>query len=200
LWIIAVIIIGSLVVLGILLLSIPIDLAADFDSLGKPRFTMNWAWFFGLITRDIKFKKRDPKRKKPPRKTGLLKIIGRIRSGSNIILTRGFVVQVLRLVKRIFRRIKIRYLEAEWHIGLDYPDETFYLFVLTEPINRLLNYSLPYPVSIQPSFSGPCFEGHLRVKVRFYPVLLVPLLMQFVFSVPTFRVVRQVVVARWRRK
>ncbi len=198
-WIIAVIVIGSLIVLGILLLSIPFDLAVELEVYGKPRLSVKWAWFFGWLGKEIKFGRRAPKQKKARRKYGLVKTVKRIQSAAKIIQTRGLIGQIFRLIKRIFHQLKIKRLEGEWYVGLDDPDETFYLFMLTEPINQLLNYSTDYPVSIHSSFIEPRFEGYLRSDLRLYPIRLIPPLMQFVFSVPTLRVIKQVVAVRWRR-
>ncbi len=198
-WIIAVIVIGSLVVLGILLLSMPFDLAVELEVYGKPELTVNWAWSFGLIKKRMKIRRTPSTKKKPRQKQGLIKTIRRIQSASGIVRTKGFLGQVIKLAQRIFHRIKIKRLETEWFIGLDDPEATFYLFTLTEPVNRLVNYSLPYSINIRPSFIEPGLQGYLRTDLRLYPIRMVPPFLQFVFSRPTLRVIRHVVGSRWRR-
>jgi len=203
LWIIAVIVIGSLIALVILLLAIPFDLAMALDVHGQTQFDLSWGWFFGLVHKKLKFKKRVPETIKPqpqPKpKAGLKKTAARIRSVVSIIKTRGFTGQIIRLIKRTFHQLKIRKMEGDWKIGLDDPYETFYLWALTKPINHLLNNTLHYSINIGTDFSEPGIEGYLTAELRLYPIQLVPPLFQFVFSAPTFRVLKRVLAGRWRR-
>ena len=205
-WIIVAGIIGGLAVLLVLLLSMPFDLAAGLDYHGRLKYSLKWAWAFGLVSREVRFRKRAPakpaKPKKPGKarkKSGLKTTLDRIRFALDLIRTRGLLGHIGRLARRTLRRLNIRRLEAEWFVGLENPDETFYLFMLTEPFNRLLNYRVPYPVSIRPCFIEAAFEGYLELELRLFPIRLALPMIQFVFSVPVFRVMRKVVTAWWRR-
>jgi hypothetical protein len=200
LWIIVIIVIGSLVLLGVLLLAIPFDLYMEFDVHGKSRFSVNWSWFFGLIKKEIKFKRSTAPHKKPSPQKSTFKTIQRGRELLSIIRTPGIIGHTLRFIQRIIRQFRIRELESEWYIGLDSPDETFYLFTLTEPLNRILNYYWPYALSIRPSFIESCLEGYLRGNLRLYPILLLPPMAQFIFSIPAFRVLKQVIGNRWKKR
>lgn len=185
--------------LGILILSIPFDLSFRFEFYGKPKFDLRWAWFFGLLSREVKPGKRKPKKPRARRKFELSQTIERIRAASEFLQIKGLITQFIRLIKRTFRRFKIRELEVEFHVGLDDPSETFYLFAITEPLNRLLNHLQPYPISIRPSFVEPIFEGYAHGSVRIYPIRLAPPLVQFIFSPPVFKLIRKMVAARWKR-
>jgi hypothetical protein len=198
-WIIVVAIIGGLIVLGILLLSIPFDLSFRFESYDERKFELRWAWFFGLLSRDIKPGKRNPVKPQARRKFELGRILQRIRTTSEYSRIKGLITQVLRLIKRVFRTFKIRELEAEFRVGLDDPSENFYLFAITEPFNLLVNNLQPYPVSVHTSFVGPVFEGFAHGSMRIYPIRLVLPMAQFIFSAPVFRLVRKMVAARWKR-
>jgi hypothetical protein len=198
-WIIVVSIIGGLIVLGTLLLSIPFDLACRFEFYGKAEFNLRWAWFFGLLSRYIKPGKGKSERPQARRKFDLSRILQRIRSASEFLRIKGLMAQFLRLVKRVFRSLKIRKLEVEFTAGLDDPSENFYLFAITEPFNQLINYIQPYPVSIRSSFVGPVFEGHAYGSIRIYPIRLVLPVAQFILSPPVFRLMRSMVAARWKR-
>jgi hypothetical protein len=205
LWIIAVIVVGSLATVAVLLLSMPFDLALETDFHGRLKYALKWSWSFGLIGRDVKFKRGAPRkpqktaRKKPRQKAGLRKTGIYVRLALDIIRIRGLLGHIIRFIKRICRRIKIKRLESEWELGLGDPDETFYLFMLTEPINRLLNYTVPYPVSIRPSFTEAVLEGYFNCTLRVYPIRFFIPVMQFIFAVPTFRVIMKVISARWRK-
>jgi hypothetical protein len=196
-------VIGSLGALVILLLSVPFDVAVELDVHGKPKFTLNLAWFFGLINKKVESKKKVAKPKKPEKlrpKVRRNKTLGTIRFIIDIIRTKGLIGQTAKLVKRTYRRVKIKSLEAEWNVGLDDPYETFQLFTLTEPINQILYYSQPYPINIRPNFIEPVLEGYAKADVRLYPIQFVPPFLMFIFSIPTFRVIRKIVRSRWRRK
>jgi hypothetical protein len=174
-WIIVVSIIGGLIVLGILLLSIPIDLAFQFEFYGQAKFNLRWSWLFGLLSRDVKPGK--PKLKpKPRRKFSIWRTLRSIRSASENLWTKGLMTQFFRLIKGVFRQFKIRNLDINFHVGLDDPSETAYLFALTEPLNRLLAHVQPYSVSIQPSFVEPVFEGYAHGSVRVYAFYTVHIL------------------------
>ncbi len=206
-WIIIVIVIGSLAVLGLLILSIPFDLVVDLNTNNQPKLAVNWEWLFGLVKREIKFgrpaskrkKSREKLQEKPRDRFGLIKMMRRTQSILKIIKTRGFFDQIFKFLRRIIHQIKIRRLESEWYIGPDSPDEAFYLFALTEPLNMVIHNWVSHPVNIQPSFVEPGINGYLRIDLRIYPILLFPPLILFVFSIPTLKVIRQVIAARWRR-
>lgn len=199
-WIIVVAIIGGLIVLGILLLSIPFDLTFRFESYSRPKFELRWAWFFGLLSGDFKPGKRKPGKSKARRKFDLILIQERVRTTLEFLRIRGLVTQFFIFIKRVWRSFKIRDFEAEFNIGLDDPSETFYLFAITEPFNRLINYVQPYAINIRPNFAEPVFEGYAHGSFRIYPFLLVPPMVQFIFSPPSFRLMGRMVAIRWKRK
>jgi hypothetical protein len=197
-WIIVVSVIGGLIVLGTLALSVPLELAWRFEIYGKARFHLRWSWLFGLVGRE--FKSRQPAKKSKTRsKFNLSKTIQNLRTGGEFLRVDGLLKQLIRFFKRSFRCFKIKHLEAEFNIGLDDPTETFYLFTLTEPVNRILEITQPYNIRIQPSFAEPVFEGFFRGKLRVFPVQLVPPALQLIFSAPTFRVIRKAILLRWRK-
>jgi hypothetical protein len=198
-WIIVLAVIGGLLLLGIILLLIPLDLSWQLEVYGKPRSRLRWAWLFGGISREIKPGQRAPQKEKTQRKIGISQVIKGIRIFLDFLRIKGLINQLQKFMKGAFHSIKIRDLEAWLHVGLDDPAETFYLFAATEPINRIFDYTLPYPVHIQPAFEEAVFEGYFNGAIRVYPIRLIPPLAQLVFSAAAFRVVRKVVVYRWRR-
>ncbi len=198
-WIIVVSIIGGLILLGILVLSIPLDLAWRLEIYGKARFYLRWRWLFGLIDQEFKTRRQPAKKKKSHGKFNFKKTIQRLRKAGEFMQIKGLLKQLGRFFKRSFRCLKIKHLKAEFNVGLDDPAETFYLFALTEPINRILEFTQPYPVRVEPSFVEPIFEGFFEGDLRLYPIQLVPPALQMIFSLPTFRVIRKVISLRWRK-
>lgn len=198
-WIIAVSIIGGLILLSIVVLSIPLDLAFRFEFYGKPEFNLRLAWFFGLLSRDIKPGKRKAKKPRPPRKFGLPRALRGIRSALEFGQIRDLLSQCLKLIQKMFGSFRVRELNVELYVGLDDPSDTFYLFTITEPMNRILNRFQPCSISIQPYFMEPLLEGYARGSARIYPVRLIPALFRFIFSQPVFKLVRKMVAARWKR-
>ena len=178
-WIIVLAIIAGLVVLGILLLSIPFDLKFQLEVYGKPEFHLRVGWLFGLLAREIKPRPRVPSKKPARRKLGLGRVLAGLRQASGFWRIKGLMRQFWRFIRDIFRCFKIRKLEADFLVGLDDPSETFYLFALTEPFNRLWNHYQPYPVTIRPSFIEAAFEGYLQGVVRVYPITLIPPMLRF---------------------
>jgi hypothetical protein len=198
-WIIVVSIIGGLIVLGILVLSVPLDLAWQFEIYEKARFHLQWRWLFGLVGRELKSRRQPSKKSSTHGKFNLTKTLQSLRTGAEFLRVKGLLKQLVRFLKRSFRCFRIKHLEAEFNIGLDDPAETFYLFALTEPVNRILEFTQPYPIRVQPSFVEPVFEGFFQGNLRVYPVQLIPPVLQLIFSAPTFRVIRKAILLRWRK-
>lgn len=200
-WLIAVVVIGGLIALGILLLSIPFDISFRLEVGSETHFNLKWAWLFGLVSRDFKRVKSVRQKKRAfRRRFDIAATLRSVRTGRELFRINGLMRQLGRLMKRLFRVIRIRNLEADFLVGLDDPAETFYLFSFTEPLNRLLSYVQSFPVSIHPSFIEPVFEGYARGNLRLYPIRTVPPLIQFVFSPPGFRLIKNAAVMRWKRK
>jgi hypothetical protein len=198
-WIIVVSVIGGLIVLGILVLSVPLDLTWRFEIYGKARFHLRWRWLFGLVGREFKSRRQPTKQSTTSSKFNLSKTIQSLRTGGEFLRIEGLLKQLVKFFKTSFRCFKIKHLEAEFTIGLDDPADTFYLFALTEPVNRILEFTQPYPIRVQPTFVEPLFEGFFQGNLRVYPVQLVPPALQLIFSSPTFKVIRKAILLRWRK-
>lgn len=197
--------IAGFILLIILVLSVPFDLKLQLEVYGKTSFSLKASWFFGLFSRDLKARKEKAPRKgreedRKKRRFEVGKAIKTVRTTSAYLRVKGLPSHLIRFMKRVFRRIKIRRLEAEFRAGLDDPSETFYIFALTQSFNQVFNRSLPYPVYLYPSFIGPVFEGYLKAEIRLYPVLLVPPLFQLIFSLTALRVLKILVVSRWKKR
>ena len=195
--------IASLVALVIFVLCVPVGLALRMDASGRPRFSVRLAWFFGLVSTELKEEKKKAKveeRKaegKKEREHGK----GNARLVFEALRTRGLLKRLFRLLRDILSRLKFKELGGDLRVGLDNPADTGLLFAFVTPTSLLLNSSSLYDIRVQPSFAeGAVFEGYLYGAVRVWPIQLIPPLTGFVFSLPVVRAVKAVVVTKWKRR
>jgi hypothetical protein len=200
LWVIAVL--ASLAVLITILLCVPLDLVFRTNIDERPKFSLRLTWLFGLVTGELRQTKKKPAEKKAiefERKTG--DWIQRLRVTFELLQTKGLLNQLSCFIKRIIRRIKVREFAANLKVGLDNPADTGLLFAFIAPVNLAINYFLPYPVKIEPSFTGESLiTGNIYGTVRLWPIQLAATLIAFAFSLPTLRVAKKLVLYKWRRK
>jgi len=173
------------------------------DADGRPRFRMRLVWLFGLISKEITKAKKKPEEerrvaegKRKPRKRRV-----KARTILKILRTRGLLGQVKRLLKDVLRRLKIRDLTADITVGLGDPADTGLLFAVIGPATFFLGSSQVHEIRVRPSFKDEVvFEGYLSGALRLLPIQLVIPFLRFVFSLATIRVVKTLVVGKWRRK
>jgi len=200
LWV--VITLASLAVILILVLSVPLDMVFHADVQGRPRFRLKLLWLSGLVSKEITRRKTPEEKKKAvkgKRKPGE----GKRRLGDifGILRTRGLLKRLTVLLRDILGCLKIRDLSADFRVGLDNPADTGLLFALIGPTTFWLGSSLPHQIRVQPSFADEAiFEGYSHGAVRLRPIQLVIPLLRFVSSLATIRVVKKLVLAKWKRK
>lgn len=183
----------SLFVLVVLVLCVPLDTAFRVDVYGRPKFSMRLVWLFGLVNKDLKRGKKKPSKRKPRGRR-------RARDIFKILRTKGLLRQVKILVTDIFSRLKIRDLSIDLRVGLDNPADTGLLFSVIGPA-LLFCSPLTYHLRVMPSFEGEAvLEGYAQGAVRLLPIQLVPPLLRFIFSLAFLRVIKMVVLTRWKRK
>ena len=193
---------ASLAVMLVLVLSVPFDMAFQVSVPEKPRFRIKLLWRFGLVSKEITQKKKAEEKKKvvekkPKPREGKRKIgviIG-------ILRTKGLLKQLKVFLSDIFGSLKIRDLLADFRIGLGNPAETGLLFALVGPTALWMSSSFPIQIRVQPSFADEAtFEGYARGAVRLRPIRLVMPLFRLVFSLTTIRIVKKLVLTKWKRK
>jgi len=200
LWVIVAL--AGLAGLIILVLCVPLDATLNIDTFGRPKFRLSLVWLFGLISKELSRKKKRPEEKreitkeKPKKKRGI---------GFNTILkilrSKGLLRRLKGLVRDVFGQLKIRELGVNLKLGLDNPADTGFLFALIGSTTPFLNLPSQYQISVQPSFYDEAvFEGYLRGALRLQPIKLVGPFMKFVFSLAVFRVVKILVLSKWKRK
>jgi hypothetical protein len=188
--VLAVYIIAGIILLLILMLCIPVELAFDLEVSGEAKSRVRVGWLFGLVWKEIRRGRKKPKRKK---KRGLKPFLSLLR-------TRGLAANLLKLAKQILSRLKVRQLEADVRVGLDDPVDTGVLCSLMWPALVSLNSSGPLRVRIEPSFAEPALEASVHGKIRLFPIEIVGSLLGFVLSPAGLRAARLMVVSRWRKR
>jgi hypothetical protein len=185
----------SLVVFFLLILSIPLDLSLRLDVNGRVRFSLKLVWLFGLLAKRIEKKEKKAKPKQAKEKKG------GVRKALRILRTKGLLKQIRILVTDVFNSLSISQLRANFRIGLDNPADTGLLFVFIGPAFVFFNPPDRCSINIRPSFEDEAIlEGYMQAVVRLLPIRLVIPLLKFVFSLPTSRVIKAVVLAKWKRK
>ena len=193
---------ASLAVILVLVLSVPFDIAFQVSVPGRPRFRMKLLWLFGLVSKEITRKKKpeekrkvvekEPKPKEGKRRIGV--IIG-------ILRTKGLLKQLKVFLGDILGSLKIRDLAADFRLGLGNPADTGLIFALIGPTTFWLSSSFPLQIRVQPSFADEAtFEGYSRGAVRLHPIQLVIPFLRFVSSLATVRMVKKLVLTKWKRK
>ncbi len=200
-WVIATL--ASLAAVIILVLCIPLDAVLRIDVHGRPKSQVRLVWFFGLVSKETTRGKKVPEEEKgvaedkqKPRKRRI-----KARTIFQILRTKGLLKQLKRLLQDILKCLKIRDLRVNFRVGLDDPADTGLLFALISPVTFFLGSSRIHDIRVQPSFEDEAvFKGYLSGAVRLLPIQLVIPFSRFVFSLVTIRVVRTLVVSKWRRK
>lgn len=197
----AIVVLVSLAVLITLLLCVPLDLVLRMDTARRPKFSMRLAWLFGLVKTGIRKKKPEEKKTTAEHKRKLGDWWRDTRTIFEVLRTKGMLRQITRLLKGIFRRLKIRELIADLKIGLDNPADTGLLFAFTAPVNLLVRSFSPHQIRVEPSFTGEAaFQGYFYGAVRLRPIQLMAPLAGFAFSLPAIRAIKTLVLSRWREK
>ena len=190
-WVIATL--AGLAGLTIFVLCLPLDAALSIDTSGRPKFRLRLVWVFGLVSKEVKREKKEPEKKRKRR-------IG-FRTISRILRIKGLLRQVKDLVRDVIGQLKIRELAVNLKLGLDNPADTGFLFASIGSITPFLGLPSRYQLRVQPSFyEEAVFEGYLHVVLRLWPIKLVRPFIRFVFSLAALRVVKILVLSKWKRK
>jgi len=201
LWLIATL--ASLVALIVLALCIPLDAVFYLDVYGKPKFGMRLEWLFGLVSKEIRARKKKTKVKraeikgKPRRR----KRWDGISDAFAILRTKGLLRQLKVLIKDILSCLEIRDLTMDFRVGLDDPADTGLLFAAINPATLFLGPSFPHRINLEPSFEGEAvLEGYGYGALRLRPIRLSVPLLRFISSLAAVRAVKKIVLAKWKRK
>jgi hypothetical protein len=200
LWI--VVTLASVAALLILVLSVPLDMVLDIEVYGRPKARLRLSWLFGLVSKEIgKTKKKVIKEKPKPekKKPGAKK--KRMGDIFEILRTRGLLKQLGVLIRDVLRRFKVKDFIADFRVGLGDPADTGLLFALIGPATSLPGSPFLHQARVEPSFEGEAvFEGYSHGVVRLRPIQLAPPFLRFICSLVMIRVVKKLVLTKWKRK
>ena len=187
-------VIVGLVVLGILILSIPVDMAFELSVPGEPRSRMRIGWLFGLVWKEVKARKPKPVEEEEEKKRR------DIRPLFSLVRVKGLPERLLRLVRQMLRRIHFRRLDADVTLGLDDPANTGFLCAAAWPAMAYLNSLRPVSVTFQPCFVEPLVGIQARGSIRVFPIEMAGPVLSFTCSPPFWRAIKVMAVSRWRRR
>jgi hypothetical protein len=166
----------ALIGLLVVALAVPVELMAQVHWGERRRVWVRITWLFGLLRlqRDMGGQKPHGARKKPRKKKKKRRPVGK---PSLAVLRRGF-----RLLRELFGRIGIRYLELDLVLGSDDPATTGEMVGFSAPFVALAN-SLPHTsVTLSPDFGGARFDGMGAGEIRVQPIQLLAPLFAFALS------------------
>ena len=198
-WVIA--ILASLAVLLLLILCVPLNMVVHADVYGKPKVRLRFSWLFGLVSREITGEKE-----KPAEKMRAVKVKGKrwrldTMIISRILRTKGLLTHFKALLKDVFSCFNFRDLVADFKIGLGDPADTGFLFAIIGPATAFFGSSHLHQIRFEPSFGDDAvLQGYSHGKVRLHPIRLVPPFLKFIFSLTTIRVVKTLILSKWKRK
>ncbi len=182
-------IVAGIVLFFLLILSIPIELAFDTS---RPGAKARVGWAFGLLWKDVGGKKKKPKRpKKKKRRPGAKVFLG-------FLPTRGSVSGLLKLARRMIGGIRVKQMDAHLRIGLDDPADTGMLYSVMLPILIPLNYIGSSNVRMELCFEEAILDFTGQGHVRVVPAQMIWAVLLFGLSPDGLRVIRNMVVRRWR--
>ena len=198
-WVIA--ILAGLAGLIVFVLCVPLDAVLNLDTSQKPKFKMRMVWLFGLISKELSRKKKEPKEKKLPEEKLKKKRGPGFSTFLKILRTKGLLKQIKDLLKGILCQFKIKELVVNLKLGLDDPADTGLLFALIGSARPFMSLPSQYQIRVQPSsYNGAAFEGYLHGVLRLQPIKLLRPFIGFVFSLAALRVVKILVLSKWKRK
>jgi len=186
-------IVGGLVALGVLVLSIPVDMALELELHDEMRTKVRVGWLFGLVWKEVRARKKRPAEEKKKAKRDIGPFIAFIR-------TRGMLRRLLKLVRQVLRRLHVRQLDSDVRLGLDDPGDTGIVYAFSWPALAYLNSLRPVSVRFEPCFAEPLLEFRMHGTMRVYPAQMAGPLLSFAVSPAFLRAIRSVAAWRWRRR
>ena len=192
---------AGLVGLVIFVLCVPLDMDFRVDLYGRPKLRLRLVWLFGLVNKELSREKKKAREKKEAAE-GKPKKKRRVGFGAvlEILKVRGLAGQFKSLLRGVIRSFRISQLEANFRVGLDNPADTGLLLAVIGPVTHILNRSFPYRIRVQPSFTEAVLEGFSSGNLSIRPIRLVPPLLRLVFSLATVRVLKRLVLTKWKRQ
>jgi hypothetical protein len=182
--VLALYIVIGIALLVIILLSIPIEMAFDYDALKKPGTRIKLRWLFGIIHKDMAQKESKPEKKvKKKKKRSIAPFI-------NLLTMEGLSNKIITLIRQLLRQIRIKKLNAELKFGLDDPADTALLYSVLWPSFLCREASGNIRIVIEPSFEEPGFGGKANLIIGLIPIKFIRPIFRFVFSLTGIRFIK----------
>lgn len=186
-------IIAGVILFIVLMLSIPVDIKFDLATHEHAKAKIRIGWLFGLVWKDIRARKKKKPKEKPKKRSKR-----GIKSFLPLLRIKGLVGKILKLIRQILGCLKIKQLDVTSRVGLDDPFDTGMLCSVLWPALIPPNPSGKVRFRLEPVFSESAFEASLQGWVRLFPIQLVWPLVSFVLSPTGLRLLKLMVVSRWK--
>ncbi len=185
----------AILILSLLLLAIPVDLAFALKKEEVWRGRVYVVWMFGLARMSKRVGRvRKKGRRRSLRKTGRA-LFGHRRRLWAMLRSEGFIRRVVQLMSQLIRLTKPRRFRLQCVIGLEDPADTGRLAALLAPLKvfagtMTLGRKSNVAIQVSPDFSGPRFSGQCCSSVHFVPLKMMSAFVVFLFSAPVRRAAR----------
>lgn len=195
-------IVAGIILIIILVLSVPVDLAFTFRTGGEGKTLLRVEWLFGLVGKKLLPGKKRIKKSIEVEKPGKRK---RRDFGSFLYYialgrTRGVVPAFVRLIRRMVGSLHVRQLDADLWFGFEDPADTGMVYGVLWPALALPATFSPAVLRLEPVFTGAALEVDLQGRVRVFPAQVLANALRFVLSPAGMRLIKAMVVRRWKKK
>jgi len=170
---------------------IPTDVTLDIDATGNAKAALRTGRLSELVWKN---RGRPGKRRGEKEKTRDMKPL------LPLLRTRGLPGKALQLARQMLSSFRVSQLDAEFRVGLDDPADTAIMYSVLLPALASLSSLGAMRFRIEPVFDEPTFEVSLRGKIRVRPLKTIGSILGFAVSPTGWRVMRSMVVSRWRKK
>ena len=191
---------AALTVLLVALMAVPVALVVEAEREDALKVRWRMRWLHGLV--DVGTSPRQPapptsERSEPakPARTSETRRWRRARMGIAVLRTRGLVRRAQRTAFTLFRRIRVRELQARAAFGFDDPADTGMVYGCLSPFLVMAD-ARGLRVECRPMFLEFGLRGVLRATVAVRPLAVIGTLVGFVLSRPALRAM----VSAWRAR
>jgi len=195
--VLALYVIAGIVLLCILVLSVPVDLAIDVDTTRERRSIFRIGWLWGVVGKDIKRREKKKPPKKPKKKPAKKKK-SRLKPVMALLRAEGVLEGITKLIRRIITGIKIKNLNVYVRFGLDDPADTGILYSLYWQTLAGVILSRVIKIRVEPVFEETVYTLILTGNTRLYPAQMIGCVLSFLFSPAGFRTIKVMVGSRWK--
>ena len=195
-WIWLLVGLASLAGFVVLVLSVPIDLAFSVKKTDSFRSRARVSWLFGLVGKELTGEGKGPegakKKAEQPKETKR-----RIPRFALVFMKSGGLRRnLMKLLWRLLRAIKIREMNINVKVGLGDPADTGVLLALVNPVMFGLASSSPLNFNVEADFQEATFQGRGAGPIRIVPIRFVPPILMFLLSPSTIWGVKSLLRAR----